>query len=87
MELISGRDWRQESYLSLAGIYKPRQNIEESTIPAALLQFLKDFPQIDSIALHLDNDTTGRLAAKTIQTILSPNYTVTDEPPKCGKDV
>ena len=87
MELLSGREWRQESYLSLAGIYKPRQNIEESTPPAALLQFLNDFPQIDSIALYLDNDTTGRLAAKTIQSVLSPTCTVADEPPKCGKDV
>jgi hypothetical protein len=34
----------------------------------------------------LDNDTAGRLAAKTIKTILPPIYTVFDEPPKRGKD-
>ncbi len=60
--------------------------IEESTPPAALMQYLKDFPQIKEIALHLDNDTAGRLAAKTIKTILPPIYTVSDEPPKRGKD-
>jgi hypothetical protein len=86
LELLSGRDWLQRNYLSLAGIYKPKQNIEESTPPAALLQFLKDYPYIGDIALHLDNDTAGRLAAKAIQTILPPSYTVSDEPPKRGKD-
>lgn len=86
LELLSGRDWRQEYHLSLAGIYKPKKDIEESTPPAALLQFLKDHPYIDDITLHLDNDTAGRLAAETIQTILPPSYTVSNEPPKRGKD-
>jgi DNA primase len=50
------------------------------------MQYLKDFPQIKEIALHLDNDTAGQLAAKTIQTILPPAYAVSDEPPERGKD-
>jgi len=50
------------------------------------MQYLKDHPQIDEIVLHLDNDTPGRLAAKTIKAILPPSYAVSDEPPKCGKD-
>ncbi|MCB8818407.1 DUF3991 and TOPRIM domain-containing protein [Desulfosporosinus shakirovi] len=87
LELLSGRDWRQDCCLSLAGIYKPKKIIEESTPPAALMQYLKDFPQIKEIALHLDNDTAGRLAAKTIQTLLSPVHTISDEPPKRGKDM
>lgn len=86
LELLSGRDWRQDFCLSLAGIYKPKKDIGESTTPAALMQYLKDFPQIDGIALHLDNDTAGRQAAETIQTILPSNYTVSYEPPKRGKD-
>jgi DNA primase len=49
------------------------------------MQYLKDFPQINEIALHLDNDTAGRLAAKTIKTILPPAYTVSDEPPETRK--
>lgn len=85
--LFSGKDWRQENYLSLAGIYKPKARMEESTPPAALIQFLKDYPYIDDIALHLDNDTAGRTAVKTIQSILSSVYTISDEPPKHGKDV
>jgi len=86
LELLSGRDWRQDNYLSLAGIYMPKKIIEESTLPAALTQYLKDSPKINEIALHLDNDMAGRLAAKTIQTILPISYTVYDEPPKHGKD-
>lgn len=84
--MFSGRDWRQDNYLSLAGIYKPKKDIEESTSPAAILQFLKDHPYIEEIALHLDNDAAGHMAAKTIQNILASTYTVFDEPPKRGKD-
>jgi len=84
--LLSGRDWWQENYLSLAGIYKPKRNIGESTPPAALMQYLKDYPQITEIALNLDNDAAGRLAAETIKAILPSTYTVSDEPPKRGKD-
>ena len=87
LELLSGRDWRQDCCLSLAGIYKPKKIIEESTPPAALMQYLKDFPQIKEIALHLDNDMAGRLAAKTIKTLFFPLHTVSDEPPKRGKDM
>lgn len=86
LELLSGRDWRKDCCLSLAGIYKPKKNIEGSTPPAALTQYLKDYPQITEIALHLDNDAAGRLAAETIKALLPLTYTVSDEPPKHGKD-
>ncbi|WP_313559049.1 DUF3991 and TOPRIM domain-containing protein [Ruminiclostridium cellobioparum] len=87
LELLSGRDWRGDNCLSLAGIYKPKKNIEESTPPAALIQYLEDFSQIDGIVLHLDNDVPGRLAAKTIKVLLSPSFAVIDELPKRGKDM
>jgi hypothetical protein len=86
LELLSGRDWRRENCLSLAGIYKPKNNIEESTPPAALTQYLKDYPQINAVALHLDNDVVGWLAAKTIKALLPSTYAVSDEPPQRGKD-
>jgi hypothetical protein len=85
-ELLSGNDWRQKNCLSLAGIYQPKKDTEESTPPAALMQYLKDIPNIKSIILHLGNDIPGKMAAKTIQNLLSTDYTVTDEPPKRGKD-
>lgn len=86
LELLSGRDWRKDCCLPLAGIYKPKKNIEGSTLPAALMQYLKDYPQITEIALLLDNDTAGRLAAETIKAFLPSTYSVSDEPPKHGKD-
>lgn len=72
--------------MSLAGIYRTKKKTEGSTPPAALTQYFKDYPQIIEIALHLDNDTAGRLAAKTIKALLPLTYTVSDEPPKHGKD-
>ncbi|WP_442916770.1 DUF3991 domain-containing protein [Lutispora sp.] len=86
LKLLSGRDWQLENCLSLAGIYRPKKNIEESTPPAPLMQYLKDFPYIEDIVLHLDNDIPGRLATKAIQTILPSRYAVYDEPTKRGKD-
>lgn len=86
LELLSDRDWRQENYLSLAGIYIPKNVAKDSTLPAALVQFVKDYPHIKVIDLHLDNDTAGRLAAKAMQQILSSTYSVSDKPPKRGKD-
>ncbi len=85
--MLSGRDWQEDNCLSLAGIYKPKKNIEESTPPASLIQYLIDFPQIDGIVLHLDNDVPGRLAAKTIKTLLFPSFAVFDELSKRGKDM
>jgi hypothetical protein len=83
---MQGKDWRSENYLSLAGVYKPKQDIQDTTPPAALMQYLKDHPQVNNIALHLDNDEPGRLATKTIIVLMPPNFTVTDEPPEYGKD-
>ena len=44
----SGGDWRDSNYLALAG-----------TAPRALLQYLRDYPQITQISLCLDNDRAG----------------------------
>lgn len=87
LEHLDGRDWRQAHKLSLAGIYRPMTNGEDSTPPAALTQYLQYFPQVNRLVLHLDNDDPGRLAAATIQRLLSPALHLSDEPPKYGKDV
>ncbi len=77
---IEGWDWHKESYLSLAGIGSGK------TIPKALEQFLKDYPDISHIQLHLDNDEPGRTAAKNIIAVLKSDYRVRDRPPPSGKD-
>lgn len=86
MELLAGREWRQDHCLSLAGVYKPRQNIEGSSLPAALVQYLKDYPEIRTVTLHLDNDEPGRLAARAIIEKLADDYIVENNPPCYGKD-
>lgn len=82
-----GRDWKGLNLVSLAGVYAPRKNLEESKVPAALEGFLKSNPNIKKIILHLDNDEVGRCASKALQVILSDRYEVIDSPPSYGKDV
>lgn len=81
---MTGRDWKQDALLSLAGVYKIKR---ESVVPVALSRFLTDFPGIRTLRLHLDNDEIGRGAAKGIMDGLKGNYEVLDEPPRYGKDV
>ena len=84
---MEGIDWRRDNLLSLAGVYKPRNRVEDSTLPAALKQYLSDNPHIRKVVLRLDNDPAGRLAALTIQTLLSKQGLVSAArfPPQ-GKD-
>lgn len=83
---LSGRDWHKENLVSLAGVYLPKEKIEESTTPAALVKYLTERPQIQTIYLHLDNDNTGRKATEALKVILPEKYKVIDDPPKAGKD-
>lgn len=83
---MNGDDWRKENLVSLAGVYAPREKIEESKVPAAVEGFLKSHPDIKRIVLHFDNDEVGRKATQALQIILSDRYEVIDSPPKFGKD-
>lgn len=84
---LEGKDWRQFNLVSLAGVYSPKQKIEDSKVPVTLGRLLEKDKTIKRIVLHLDNDIAGRKATKALQTILSDKYEVVDDPPKCGKDV
>jgi hypothetical protein len=86
LEKIKIPNYFDGDLLSLSGVYKPRQNIAESSLPPALTQYLTDHPDIKNVHLHLDNDFAGQLAAKAIAAVLLKEYTVTDEPPPSGKD-
>lgn len=85
---LEGMDWRRHNLLSLAGVYKPRNRVEDSTLPVALKQYLSDHPHIRRVVLRLDNDPAGWLAARTIQTLLAKQYGLTSaiHPPPQGKD-
>ena len=70
----------------MADVYQPAKEIENSKVPAALTRFLKEHSEVKEIVLHLDNDRTGRLATKAIQTVAPEKYHVKDQPPTKGKD-
>ena len=84
---LDGKDWRQFNLVSLAGVYSPKQKIEDSKVPVTLSRLLEKDKTIRRIVLHLDNDVAGRKATKALQTILPTEYEVVDEPPAYGKDV
>jgi len=84
---MRGKDYKDYHILSLGGVQIPRKDSKiSSKTPMALEQFLKDFPEVKKIVLHLDNDRAGRLAAKTIKDNLW-YMAVIDHPPVYGKDV
>lgn len=86
LEKMAGRDWRKDNLVSLAGVYLPKERIEDSTTPAALVKYLNEKPQIKKIFLNFDNDNAGRKASLALKTILLSKYEVIDSPPPCGKD-
>jgi len=87
LEGLAGRNWQQPHKLSLAGIYGSKTVQEQSLLPAALAEYLRNFPQVNRLVLHLDNDEPGRLATARLQRLLSPALSISDEPPTHGKDV
>ena len=44
LEKMAGRDWRKDNLVSLAGVYLPKERIEDSTTPAALVKYLDEKP-------------------------------------------
>ena len=86
LEKMAGRDWRKDNLVSLAGVYLPKEKIEDSTTPVALVKYLNEKPQSKKIFLHFDNHNAGRKASLALKTILLSKYEVIDSPPPCGKD-
>lgn len=81
---MKGHDWKQDTLLSLAGVFQTKR---QDVLPVALKRYLDRHPETHTIHLHLDNDEVGRGAAEGIRNNLQGKYTVLDEPPACGKDV
>ena len=70
-----GERWRNRHRLALAG---------DSLL--ALRRFLADHPQITTIDICTDNDTTGKRIAADIHNLCDDCYTVRDHFPPRGKD-
>lgn len=81
---MQGADWRQESVLSLGGVYQSRPN-ETPKVPTALQGYLERYAGVQEIVLRLDNDAVGRGAAGAISQAIT-NLPVSVEPPAEGKD-
>ncbi len=80
------KDWRRDTLISLAGVYSPSKNIEDSKAPSTLTTYLDHYKDIKRIVLHLDNDAAGISSARAIKIALSPFYEVINDPPLYGKD-
>ena len=85
MKMRTG-EWRAEPMLSLGGVYAPSLNKKQLKLPIALQNMTQNQTQINTIALHLDNDFAGRSATRSISEQLGNKYIVRDEPPAYGKD-
>ncbi len=84
---MQGKEYKEYSLLTLAGVYNAKQYLNIKEVPVALSHFLKSNPQIKTIYLHLDNDIAGRNATKSLIHLLSDSYKVEAHPPPKGKDV
>ncbi len=82
----NGGNWNREHLVSLAGVYRPKVELQESSMPLALKRYLSENPEIHSIVLQLDNDATGGRAAKALVSMLSGRYEVSVQPPPYGND-
>lgn len=83
---LYGFKWEDKNMISLAGVYQPSKNIEQSKVPLAIENYLKNHQEIKKIILCLDNDTAGRNASKALQIVLPKQYEILDRPPKYEKD-
>lgn len=87
IQKYKGADWRKINMISLAGVYAPKDKIEESKLPITLKLYLEQHPKVKRIVLHLDNDFAGKRAATALKTILPQKYEIIDDRPKGAKDV
>ena len=86
IRMMNKDDVTYGNYLSLSGVYQPKNDVLETPLPAALARFLKENDHIRRISLRFDADKTGRIAADTLQALLGKSYEVSYDPPECGKD-
>ena len=82
----NGGNWQRDHLVSLAGVYKPKENLQESSLPLTLTRYLSEYPNIKWINLRLDNDKAGGYMAKALVALLSDKYEVSVQPPPSGKD-
>lgn len=83
---LKDEKWDEENLLSLAGVYSPGKDILNSKVPKTVSTFLKNNSNVDTIYIHFDNDTAGRIATQALINSFSDSYKIINDPPKSGKD-
>ena len=84
LRMLRRREWENEDYLSLGGVYEVKDG--RANMPIALQSYLESNQNAKTIAFHLDNDKIGRTATRQIMNALYEQYDLIDDPPKSGKD-
>jgi hypothetical protein len=82
-----GKEWRMVNLISLSGVYQPKKEISQSKLPAAIVKYLEENPQVKKVYLHLDNDKAGRIATQIFKIKLPKEIVVIDRKVPKGKDV
>lgn len=82
IQMMEEQDWKNEAYLSLAGVHS-----KCIKMPVSVEHFLKNNEQIKTICLHFDNDEIGKEATANLAKILQGKYEVIVQSPKQGKDI
>ena len=84
LRILRRREWKNEDYLSLGGVYEVKDG--RANMPIALRSYLESNQNAKTISFHLDNDEIGRTATRQIMNALYGQYDLIDDPPKSGKD-
>lgn len=82
LQIMSGRDWTKDAYLSLGGV-----SVNSKEVPVPLKYYLDKNILINTIYLHLDNDEAGKLATGNLINHLYDKYRVIVQLPVLGKDI
>ena len=85
---LYNKPWNETHLVSLAGVYRPKEDYRDDITPLALKRYLSDHPEIKKVQLCLDNDMGGRMATEALKDILQKEYgiTATERFPPMGKD-
>lgn len=81
------KNWKGENYLSLSGATVIGSDIEESDLPIALSEFLRNHKNITEIHVHTNNDKAGFETYQKIYFHLSKRFEVYNKIPKHSNDI
>ena len=80
-----GTDYKRHNFLALCGIYQAKENIEESSVPIGIQQYITDYSYTKTVCLHLDNDGPGKKAAVALEIAIKKlGIDVINQPPPRG---